>query len=73
MRSEVRAEEQLALRIGSGPKGAPKGARSDEAGPAGYGATEARGKGEAPNGKGFGFGAASKSKAKGKDKAGKWR
>jgi hypothetical protein len=72
MRSEVRAEQALALRSGSGPKGAPKGARSDEAGAAVNGATESRGKGEAFSGKGFSFGAASKSKAKGKDKAGKW-
>ncbi|CAK0808859.1 unnamed protein product [Prorocentrum cordatum] len=68
MRSEVRAEQALALRSGSGPKGAPKGARSDEAGAAVNGATESRGKGEAFSGKGFSFGAASKSKAKGKDK-----
>ncbi|CAK0801252.1 unnamed protein product, partial [Prorocentrum cordatum] len=72
MRSEVRAEQALALRSGSGPKGAPKGARSDEAGAAVNGATESRGKGEAFSGKGFSFGAASKSKAKGKDKAAVW-
>ncbi|CAK0858015.1 unnamed protein product, partial [Prorocentrum cordatum] len=62
MRKEVRAEQQLALRSGPGPKGGSKGRRSDDAGPAGYGATEHRGKGEPSHGKGFSFGAASRSK-----------